>query len=157
MKRSLVFSVQEISDRDGLSLKERLEPDAFPMREVGAKLAGPLAVELDFSVGASLMLLSGQFEGLWEVECSRCLKPFRSSFRGRLDETYPLETPEIDAGEEIRQGMVLELPVQPLCSPACKGLCPQCGKNLNEGPCACRSEKPSPFAKLKNLERPKGP
>jgi uncharacterized protein len=43
----------------------------------------------------------------------------------------------IDLGPDIREEIILDYPVKPLCKPDCKGLCPTCGKNLNEGQCNC--------------------
>ena len=47
----------------------------------------------------------------------------------------------LDLDALVREDILLELPTKFLCRPDCKGICPTCGKNLNEGPCACRSER----------------
>lgn len=44
---------------------------------------------------------------------------------------------EIDAGPALREEFLLALPDYPLCRPGCKGLCPRCGTDLNEGDCDC--------------------
>jgi uncharacterized protein len=44
---------------------------------------------------------------------------------------------ELDAGTLVWEQFVLALPFKPLCSETCKGLCPTCGADLNEGPCGC--------------------
>lgn len=150
--RSLRFSIQEIQEHDGLSVKESVAPSVFGSADLAAPLAGPVAIELDFSIGSSRVLLSGQFAGRWKLECSRCLADFEAPYRGVLEETYGLDEGDIDAAEEIRQGLFLALPPKPLCRPDCRGLCPSCGKNLNEGPCGCRLGPPSPFEKLKNIK-----
>ena len=55
-------------------------------------------------------------------------------------------------------GVLIELPLVALCDEECLGLCPQCGKNLNEGPCDCKPKdeeddfSQNPFAVLKNLD-----
>ena len=46
----------------------------------------------------------------------------------------------IDLASEIRQCLLLEIPMKPLCRPDCAGLCTRCGENLNEGPCQCAPE-----------------
>jgi len=64
----------------------------------------------------------------------------------------------VDLTEEIRQCLLLELPMKPLCRTDCKGLCPQCGHNRNEGPCSCRTEEPEdPWEKLRSLLPPRRP
>ena len=49
-----------------------------------------------------------------------------------------------DAGELVREDIILSLPYRFLCREDCKGLCPVCGKNLNTGSCGCRSGKVDP-------------
>jgi uncharacterized protein len=58
----------------------------------------------------------------------------------------------IDLSELVRQNLVVNLPTAVLCAPACLGLCPGCGKNLNEGPCQCDTDRIDPrLAKLREL------
>ncbi len=60
---------------------------------------------------------------------------------------------EIDLMPEIAEQVALEIPVKPLCSEACKGLCPQCGVDKNVTQCSCNvEEKPSKFAALKDFK-----
>jgi uncharacterized protein len=116
------------------------------------------------------------------LECSRCLGdadypidvrireeflPTIDVFTGRsvpIDDRVEEETGRIDEHHDVnlddsfRQYLLLELPIQPLCRPDCAGLCPQCGKNLNEGPCGCVIEPPdepeAPLAKLLKRVQP---
>src|SRR5262249_4155699 len=89
----------------------------------------------------------------WVGECRRCLKPLtgelrcqvRELFRPRTpsesadedEETYPLAGEQLDLRALVRDALLLELPLAPLCRPDCRGLCPTCGADLNEGDCAC--------------------
>ncbi|MDH3346810.1 MAG: DUF177 domain-containing protein [Desulfobulbaceae bacterium] len=64
-------------------------------------------------------------------------------------EILSLETPQVDIEDILRQQFLLALPVKNLCSKKCKGLCSQCGVNLNKSRCPCLAEKEkSPFAVL---------
>jgi len=56
------------------------------------------------------------------------------------------EGTELDLSPEIRQAVLLALPLKPLCRETCKGLCPTCGANLNDGPCACAPHADAPAA-----------
>ena len=49
------------------------------------------------------------------------------------DELYPIADDTIDLGPLVRDAIVLELPSAPLCRPDCRGLCPHCGADRNEG------------------------
>jgi len=97
--------------------------------------------------------LQGQIPG----ECSRCLTEIEQTVSSRISELYhyPPETapaegsviPEdmnLDLSEVVREDMLLSQPMQPLCRPDCKGLCPNCGKNWNDGPCDCPTDEGDP-------------
>jgi len=59
----------------------------------------------------------------------------------------------IDVSEDVRQTLLLALPFKRVCREQCKGLCPHCGKNLNEAPCGCtESTDDSRWEKLKDLK-----
>jgi uncharacterized protein len=77
-----------------------------------------------------------------EIECS-----------GTDLDTVLLEKPMVDLGDILRQQLYLSLPEKLICSEQCKGLCPQCGANLNKKVCSCvAEEKESPFALLAKLK-----
>ena len=50
----------------------------------------------------------------------------------------------IDLGEDVRQTLILAVPLKLLCRPECKGLCPQCGTNLNNETCSCTTVEADP-------------
>ena len=95
--------------------------------------------------------------------CDRCNSEFdtvlKSNYRmiyllGHLDDSnendrneivflHP-DTDRIDLSKDIRDYALLAIPMKKLCSEDCKGLCPRCGKNLNEGPCDCKEETMDP-------------
>ena len=89
----------------------------------------------------------------WIGECRRCLKPVggelrcevREMYRPRPEgeapdedeETYPLTGDQLDLRPMVRDALLLELPIAPLCREDCRGLCATCGADLNDGPCGC--------------------
>lgn len=110
-----------------------------------------------------------------ELTCSRCLDAFSHTLRLRIEEEFlptvdimtgaRLPIPDdadvatlidahhiLDLTEIVRQSLLLALPPFPLCRKDCKGLCPHCGQNWNEGPCDCHAAEPDPrLAILKQL------
>ena len=99
------------------------------------------------------------------VECARCLGKFFTELSGDADfiicsETAATEHAQavengeyvcyrgndlcVDISGPVRQTMVLSLPLKPLCSQKCRGLCPCCGQNLNERLCSCEREQTDP-------------
>ena len=102
-------------------------------------------------------------KGIWEGTCSRCLEPLdlelsmESQFLGSRDKelalggTHALGSQDLDVvflpdaildeDAMAREHFQLHAPMHPLCREDCKGLCPQCGKNWNKGPCSCNPER----------------
>ena len=96
--------------------------------------------------------------------CDRCLEPVRVTVRADVDalyarqpdpedpDLYSFEGHAIELTDSIRDALLLELPLQFLCSEDCKGLCPGCGVNLNTGSCTCQEgEVTTPFSALKSI------
>jgi uncharacterized protein len=102
-----------------------------------------------------------------ELTCSRCLDKFSKAIWFKLEEEFrptidiqtgaSLPLPEddepatridahheIDLTEVIRQNLLLAIPQNPLCRSNCRGLCPTCGKNWNDGPCDCKHDDIDP-------------
>jgi uncharacterized metal-binding protein YceD (DUF177 family) len=111
------------------------------------------------------ILVQGTLTGDVAGECSRCLDAMPITLRGRVDELYyypPAAAPEpelaipddlnLDLAPVIRDDLLLSLPIQALCRPDCKGLCPTCGINLNRERCDCATDDIDPrLAKLRDL------
>jgi uncharacterized protein len=94
-------------------------------------------------------------------ECRRCLDPVSVTVEEEMDLLFspmsgeedldddtvrplPETSGELELGEAIREEVVLSQSLLALCRPDCKGLCPQCGINLNEDRCDCAWEEPDP-------------
>jgi uncharacterized protein len=64
------------------------------------------------------------------------------------DDQYQYQGNQLELAPMLREHVILSAPMQPLCSDDCLGLCAQCGKNLNEGPCQCAAEPPIPTVRV---------
>lgn len=112
--------------------------------------------------------VKGQVKTTADCTCSLCLAsfplkvafPFEETFyradepsaRKREEEVRTYEGDEINLDEVIEEGLILALPMKPLCSPDCKGLCPVCGCDLNHHHCSCDVHTVDPrLAVLKDL------
>ena len=118
--------------------------------------------------------LRGQLSTRLELQCARCLEPVSQDVKREFELLYrPLgadagrdELSVTDAEAEIgyyqgngllledvlREQVLLALPLKVTCREACKGLCPQCGKNLNQEQCSCSREIEDPrWAALKDV------
>lgn len=101
--------------------------------------------------------LSAEVSFDFSVPCDRCAEKidrrFRYSFShilvrsledGDEDRYVEVKNDTLDLDELMREDILLELPTKFLCREDCRGLCPVCGKNLNEGPCGCEAPKGDP-------------
>jgi uncharacterized protein len=118
--------------------------------------------------------LRGSLSAGLELQCARCLEPVPQEIKREFELLYrPLGT---DAGKDelsvtvaeaeigyyqgegllledvLREQVLLALPLKVTCRADCKGLCPQCGKNLNQEQCSCSREVEDPrWAALKDV------
>ena len=149
---SLKFRVQDIKDQQGLIASMSLDAAALLGEAIEeAKIKEPITVALEFSVGGKEILLEARLAGRFTLPCSLCLAEHRRPFEANFEETYDASADEIDAKEDLRQAVIMEIPQRSVCREDCKGLCGQCGTNRNEKPCGCVERRPSPFDALKKL------
>lgn len=74
--------------------------------------------------------------------CSKCLEEFNNVFEKDITLHYDIKGLEsVTLDPDIRDEIILEHPIRILCKPDCRGLCPDCGANLNQGPCGCKQAK----------------
>jgi uncharacterized protein len=119
------------------------------------------------------ILVRARLETTVPLECSRCLRPFEAPLQLEIDELFamlrdpvtrePIEGIEmddfkvvdeqyLDLSDAVRQYDESSRPISPLCQPDCRGLCPTCGADLNDGQCACAPEAGSaPWSALAGL------
>jgi uncharacterized protein len=119
------------------------------------------------SVTEDGVVAEGDIKALTQLSCSRCLEEYWQPIAIQFTEMFtnhPLKDPgenlesllpadgSIDLTPIIRDYAILDIPISRICKPDCKGLCPTCGANLNEGDCGHRQENIDPrMAGLKEL------
>ncbi len=128
--------------------------------------AGPIKGWLRLQLAGERLLVKGEVHALLELSCGRCLEVFRYRVDVEfMDEYLPMkvleqEDDEVELSQEevnlafygevitteeiYLEKVYLALPMKPLCSQGCKGLCPRCGINLNLGSCGCSREELDP-------------
>jgi uncharacterized protein len=117
---------------------------------------------IDFTNTGRVIVARGSLHTSVKLDCSRCLEAVARSVDVTVEEQLPIasvwtaatgseeeadeeeadplfEDNLFDLSEYIRQAVLVQVPMQPLCRDDCRGLCPTCGKNLNEGACTCTS------------------
>jgi uncharacterized protein len=160
--------------REGLSLDLDVPVKKIVTKDLEHTLAGNVHFKGHVSLAGRGVLVAGDFKGAWKMECARCLEPFEMpvaddfrifltrKFNELTDKVVDLSKEDLDeselVGEEIdlgavlREQMILQIPIKPVCSEQCMGLCPECGQNLNLGSCSCLKSSIDPrLVKLKQL------
>ena len=157
-------------------------PDASAWEEAGDfKLQRPIHVEVTLNRIAGLIEVKGRISTTIDSSCGRCLKDFTFELDEPFDLTFtnepltvhddgvddeegvelsaedlgliPFAGDSIDLSEAIGEQFFLALPVRPLCSGGCQGLCPYCGIDLNEKKCHCAPpDFANKFSALKNIK-----
>jgi uncharacterized protein len=140
------------------------------------RVVAPVVLDFDIHKDKDRFRLVGTVRTGLELSCSRCLEPFQLPVDVAFDLRFLPATEmatqderevqeddfeisyyrddQIDLNELLREQFYLELPMKPLCVEGCRGLCPQCGTNLNTGTCTCAPQWEDPrLAPLKGLVR----
>jgi len=151
-----------------ISFQASFEPGVVDFGIENVQQVGPLDWSASAERAGDEIRVAGSLNTSLELACSRCLeparvtidKPFDLFFRQRdekmFDEDAEIELSEGDTrtafftgtqlaiSDILREQILLALPMKALCTIDCKGLCPQCGMNLNSGGCNCPKENFSP-------------
>ena len=142
----------------------------------GYRIAAPVELDVEIHKDKARFRLAGHVRTRLELSCSRCLEPFVMPVDAEFDIRYlpaseasdererevaeeDLETSvyrddQIDLNDLVREQFYLALPMKPLCRDDCRGLCAQCGINLNTASCDCAPAWEDPrLAPLRQLKR----
>jgi uncharacterized protein len=123
----------------------------------------PVAIDLLLERVPEGIVVRGTLATEWSAACSRCIEPVSGAIAVHVDElfesvplegeTYKLDDDVIDLEPLVRDALLLELPLAPLCEPDCAGLCATCGVNRNLTRCECVTTEIDPrWAALRSLE-----
>jgi len=161
MRESWKVKVSGLKDGSN-QIRFELSPqdmDIKPDHGCNLSLNRDVIAELDLLKQGTRVYVSGTVNFRAEMNCSVCAEPFRResteelyvefergqpSTPGRIHElgeddlvrTFYSED-ELNLMPVIRDTILLSIPIAPRCRSECKGICPECGENLNQGDCAC--------------------
>jgi uncharacterized protein len=174
----MLLDLSEIVMRSGM--RSTVEVDQDGLADEDLRFAEPLVGRLQFENSGDLLNITGRIGTVLEIPCARCLADVRVPMDVTVEERFPLfevthptappeagadfdnmvasvvhldaGKPILDLDELLRQELLVEIPMRSLCGATCRGLCPHCGADLNQGPCACPAEPAdSPLAGLASL------
>jgi uncharacterized protein len=136
-------------------VEARAEPAELDLPQ--EEWSGPITAELRIDKSGDAVSVRGPVAARAHMSCVRCLEDFElpvavdlTVFADRAGSSGGIEADlerddymtfhdgrQLDLRDEVREALLLELPMTPHCTEACRGLCPRCGGNLNLGPCRC--------------------
>src|SRR5436190_5118966 len=166
--RTALERYEKVYQPEAFSSVFRDDPDTF-------QVVSPVSLAFDIHRNQQQFRLAGGVTATLELPCSRCLEAFTLPVDAPFDLRYQphalntgegereieeddlstafYENDEIDLGQLMREQLYLSLPMKPLCSDACHGLCAVCGTNLNRETCDCKPAWEDPrLAALKELK-----
>lgn len=146
--------LREVGARKQVELELEFHNFEFANREI--EIDNPIELKLEIFNTTDSYVVKGEIEAELILSCSRCLQEYSSLINLDLSEDVlknEMEDPEeLYLDEIIMDNIILSLPMKPLCSEDCDGICPECGQDLNEGECDCEVEILDPrLAKLKEF------
>ena len=155
---------------EGVTLKIDRMLDLFDNRTASTPCTSVLSIK---PMGGETFHITGRVQADPVLECSRCLKSFSSPVDAEFsidlapakvlgsDSEHELGQAELDTefyqGDEldpvaiVKEQILIAIPMVPLHHPDCKGLCPSCGKDLNEADCGCRKNSNGEFGSFAAL------
>ena len=128
----------------------------------------PVTLSGTYMLADETVIVRGFARAVVESPCARCLRPTETQVEAELEEAFirdtgePLERDEdqylysghvLELDEAVRTALLLEMPTRVLCREDCRGLCDQCGANLNINECLCQKDLThrNPFSALASL------
>ena len=128
---------------EGLVLTEQASSGELDLNTDNIKFKSPVAIKALVSRITNALTVNLELSATMSITCSRCLGEFETEYKQLLRLNYPIDKPAatIDLNPEIREEIILNYPLKTLCKEDCKGLCPKCGQNLNQGGCCCATTK----------------
>lgn len=122
--------------------------------EAGVCIEQPAGYDFRAYMASGELIVDGKLTASVSFRCSRCAEffPFRveiPNFRCIREVAGNVES--VDLTDEIRESIILSFPNYPICGADCRGLCPECGKDLNKGKCECRPPEDARWGALDGL------
>ncbi|MCE2413228.1 DUF177 domain-containing protein [Candidatus Poribacteria bacterium] len=153
VKDTLAFNVRDLRHENFKEYEALVLSESLGLTYEETKFIKPLSCSVKlFRQGGDNIYVTTEVDTTILVECRRCINPFEMDITTTLDLLFTIgnvssESDEdderyydgetLDISEDVRRALILEVPTWSLCSEACKGLCPECGTDLNTMECSC--------------------
>ncbi|MBU2541075.1 MAG: DUF177 domain-containing protein [Candidatus Omnitrophica bacterium] len=134
------IALRDIPDTGTLNLVHTFGLNELDLCTDSTLLSEPVNINVKISKGINIVIVDAQIRGAMQFDCARCLKAFKWPFdkSARFDYQVQPNDSYIIVDDNLREEIVLDFPVKPLCKSDCRGLCPNCGEDLNLALCKCK-------------------
>ena len=127
---------------DGLTVKGELDPRKLNLDTKQINFSSPVYVKCFLTKTRDDLFAKCSLTAEIKETCSRCLAEFDMKLQKELNLHYELKGElSIEFDDNLKDEIITDYPIKILCKQDCKGLCQECGKNLNEGPCGCKKDR----------------
>ncbi|MEW6009037.1 MAG: DUF177 domain-containing protein [Candidatus Omnitrophota bacterium] len=135
--------LKDIPELGSLDFEGSVPMEDLDLADTGYLLCEPVKVKAKASKYPDVLNVDVIMSGAMKFDCSRCLKPGKWQFKKNTKFNFDIKPTDtsIDITPDLKEEIILNLSLKPLCKSDCKGLCITCGEDLNEGKCACRLDK----------------
>ncbi len=126
--------------RDGCpkAVHHEYDPKKLDLEFVDLSYSARLVLDGTLEKYLNTLTFRGKLTSRVNHLCARCLKGVEEPVEEPFELIYDIKgKEEVDALDDLREILILDHPIRFLCREDCRGLCPCCGKDLNEGPCPC--------------------
>ncbi|MDD3296208.1 MAG: DUF177 domain-containing protein [Candidatus Omnitrophica bacterium] len=132
------IAIDEIADK--VRLQEDVPAEAWNLDSEYVFFVGNIHIDSLCEKISENFVVNAEISVSCKAICSRCLREVEQKKHYDFRRNYNLAElgKEIDLDEDIREEILLNFPLKVLCSENCKGLCKDCGVNLNEEQCLCK-------------------
>jgi len=144
----IIVNTSHIGD-EGLSITGEEDSSLLELDDPRTGVpTGPIKYSLHASMAGKDLVVMGTASVPVKGECGRCLEEAAAVIKasGICHHFEKVPDQEIDITNDIREDILMAMPVSLLCAPSCKGLCSQCGADLNKAKCRCKPPKDGPSA-----------
>jgi uncharacterized protein len=169
--RPFTVQVASLRKESGTTRHEVRRGPIEDLEAVGVSVPDSATVSCDMTLSSypGGIMVTGTVSAPWVGECRRCGGPVSGTVEAAVreryapegdhraeedEEAYPLVGEELDLEPLARDAVLLDLPLAPLCSPECRGLCPRCGQNWNLATCDCPPDSDPRWSALDALRGP---
>ncbi|MDP4182686.1 MAG: DUF177 domain-containing protein [Bacillota bacterium] len=152
------IDVSSIVKTNGASLAVKFNQEIAELKDVDSEVVFDEVVNFEGTLlnSSGVLKLAGNLKVGFTVKCSRCIKDIQNKMELKVKEDILEDSEKVDneaytynnnyilIDSILKDNIILNLPVKQVCDESCKGLCPKCGTNLNEGTCDCKEENINP-------------